>query len=59
MRRTEQRKVGAEQPRPQDTATTNSVAGVSEIQARLAAAPVLDARSPEEIIGYDQFGLPS
>lgn len=24
-----------------------------------AAAPVLDPRSPDEIIGYDEFGVPS
>lgn len=32
---------------------------VREAQAIFAAAPVLDPRSPEEIIGYDDHGLPS
>lgn len=59
MRRTEQRKAGAKQPRPPDTATAGSVAGILEIQARLAAVPVLDDRTPEEIIGYNESGLPS
>jgi antitoxin VapB len=27
--------------------------------ARIAALPVLDPRSPDEIIGYDEFGLPT
>jgi antitoxin VapB len=27
--------------------------------AEIAALTVLDARSPDEIIGYDEFGLPS
>jgi hypothetical protein len=34
------------------------LADTAEIQARLAKLPVLDGRSPEEIIGYDDFGLP-
>lgn len=29
-----------------------------EIGARCAALPVLDPRSPDEIIGYDEFGVP-
>lgn len=28
------------------------------MQRRLKALPVLDARSPEDIIGYDENGLP-
>ncbi len=28
------------------------------IARRAAALPVLDPRSPDEIIGYDEFGLP-
>jgi len=29
------------------------------ILARFDALPVLDPRSPDEILGYDEFGLPS
>ena len=29
------------------------------MQRRLRALPVLDARSPDDIIGYDENGLPS
>jgi antitoxin VapB len=31
---------------------------VRRIQERLARLPVLDPRSPEEIVGYDDHGLP-
>lgn len=33
-------------------------AEIRRIQERLAGLPVLDARSAEEIIGYDEHGLP-
>jgi len=29
------------------------------IRQRCAALPVLDPRTPDEIIGYDEYGLPS
>ena len=32
---------------------------LTAIQQRLARLPVLDNRSPDEIIGYDENGLPS
>ena len=32
---------------------------VDAIQKKIAAMPVLDARTPNEILGYDEFGLPS
>jgi antitoxin VapB len=32
---------------------------VNGIQKKIAAMPVLDARTPDEILGYDEFGLPS
>jgi antitoxin VapB len=31
---------------------------VRRIQERLARLPVLDPRSPEEIVGYDERGVP-
>jgi len=31
---------------------------VRRIQERLARLPVLDPRSPDEIVGYDEQGLP-
>jgi antitoxin VapB len=32
---------------------------VKEISDRVAALPVLDPRTPEEILGYDENGLPT
>jgi antitoxin VapB len=34
------------------------LAKVEAIQKRIAALPVLDPRTPDEILGYDEFGLP-
>jgi len=31
---------------------------LAEIQAFVASLPVRDARTPEEMLGYDEFGLP-
>jgi antitoxin VapB len=35
------------------------LARVREIQERVAALPVLDHRSADEILGYDENGLPT
>ena len=32
---------------------------VREVQAAFAAMPVVDPRTPDEILGYDEFGLPT
>ncbi|MGA8764930.1 MAG: type II toxin-antitoxin system VapB family antitoxin [Candidatus Sulfotelmatobacter sp.] len=32
---------------------------IDDILQRVDAMPDLDARTPEEIIGYDEYGLPS
>jgi antitoxin VapB len=32
---------------------------VDALCARIAALPVVDSRTPEEILGYDSFGIPS
>jgi antitoxin VapB len=34
-------------------------AQVDEIVRRIAALPIVDDRSPDELIGYDEHGLPS
>jgi antitoxin VapB len=34
-------------------------AKIDEIVAQLTAIPVVDDRSPDELIGYDERGLPS
>ncbi len=41
-----------------DEATESLVDEVMEIGRHCAALPLLDARSPDEIIGYDEHGLP-
>ena len=33
-------------------------ARVEALSAQLGALPVIDARTPDEILGYDAFGLP-
>lgn len=35
------------------------VAEVLTIAARIAGRPVVDPRSPDEILGYDEHGLPT
>jgi len=32
---------------------------VDAITRKIAALPVLDSRSDDEILGYDEFGIPS
>lgn len=34
------------------------IASVARLQEMVQALPVLDARSPDEILGYDEYGLP-
>ena len=34
------------------------LADLAAIRHRCAELPVLDPRTPEEVIGYDEFGLP-
>jgi len=33
-------------------------AGIEALARKLAAMPVLDPRTPDEILGYDEFGIP-
>jgi antitoxin VapB len=32
--------------------------GVDAVCAKIRALPILDSRTPEEILGYDEFGIP-
>jgi antitoxin VapB len=43
---------------PKDAGRKPSVERMMAISERFAGHPVLDSRTPEEIIGYDQFGVP-
>ncbi len=45
-------------PRPPSETKEQLIAGMAEIAARSAVRPLVDPRSPDEIIGYDDFGLP-
>lgn len=58
MKEADEREAGDEKSGPARTPTA-VYAAIAEIQARVAALPVLDDRSQEEIIGYDDVGLPS
>lgn len=35
------------------------IADLNRIARKSASLPVLDPRTPEEILGYDEFGLPT
>ncbi|MGA3187632.1 MAG: type II toxin-antitoxin system VapB family antitoxin [Bryobacteraceae bacterium] len=43
------------QPRPDPESTRIAI---REIQEHIAKLPVLDSRTPDELLGYDEFGLP-
>ena len=45
------RKTGRTEPR-------DLVAAIRQIQREVAELPILDPRTPDEIIGYDENGLP-
>jgi hypothetical protein len=45
---------------PNPSAPANLLrADIADIQESVASLPDLDTRSPEDIIGYDEAGLPS
>jgi len=44
--------------RRQSTRSHHFQTRLTRIQQRVANLPVLDSRTPDEIIGYDQHGLP-
>jgi antitoxin VapB len=31
---------------------------ITEVLKRVDSLPILDSRSPDEIVGYDEYGLP-
>lgn len=45
-------------PPPENLTRDELIAGMEAIAVRSAARPVVDPRSIDEIIGYDDFGLP-
>jgi antitoxin VapB len=50
--------VSALEEKIQKTGRPVNRVGVDAIIAKLASLPVLDARKPDEILGYDDFGIP-
>ena len=46
------------EPPPASLSKDDLIKWMETIAARCAARPVADPRSPDEIIGYDDFGLP-
>ena len=50
-------RLARQEQRPHDL--TEMVEEVLEIRRHFRSLPVLDARSPEEILGYDEHGLPT
>lgn len=53
------RAAGVQLPSPPRRKTVEErIAGMRAISDRCAALPVLDDRTPDEIIGYDEFGVP-
>lgn len=47
-----------ERERAQQPGARRLVARVLELGRRASARPVLDARAPDQILGYDESGLP-
>jgi antitoxin VapB len=50
--------ISALEDKLQKTARTLNRAEVDALCARLTALPVIDARTPDEILGYDAIGIP-
>jgi hypothetical protein len=52
------REVGVEQAMPPGRTREEIISGIEAIARRCAARPVHDARAPDEIIDFDEFGVP-
>lgn len=39
--------------------TRHTAVAIRRIQERLAQMPILDRRAPDDLLGYDQHGLPT
>jgi antitoxin VapB len=48
-----------ESARKQTSSVDARIAAIRAIQARVAATPIFDDRSVDEILGYDDNGLPT
>jgi antitoxin VapB len=47
-----------ERPRPDEAEVERILAATREMQRLWRESPVIDSRSPDEILGYDENGLP-
>lgn len=50
--------VSALEDKIQKTARPLNRARLDALCAKIGSLPVLDARTPDEILGYDEFGIP-
>jgi len=50
--------VSALEEKIQKTGRSLNRVRVDALCAKIASLPVLDARTPDEILGYDKFGIP-
>ena len=46
-------------PKPEEPTKPKKELDIDDILPRIDSFPVLDPRSPEEIVGYDEDGLPT
>jgi antitoxin VapB len=58
--RAERARIATEKPRRPDKAEVERILAVTrEMQRLWRESPVIDPRSPDEILGYDENGLPT
>ena len=51
-------RIAAEPPPKPAMSKDELLRRMEEISARAGARPLVDPRSPDELLGYDEFGLP-
>jgi antitoxin VapB len=51
-------RIAAEPPPKEQLSRDELIRRMEEISARSATRPIVDPRSPDELLGYDEFGLP-
>jgi antitoxin VapB len=51
-------RIAAEPPPRPEMSKAELIRRMEEISARSGARPLVDPRSPDELLGYDEFGLP-
>jgi antitoxin VapB len=51
-------RIAAQPPARQDLSRGELLRRMEELSARAGGRPIVDPRSPDELLGYDEFGLP-